>query len=304
MVAQAKTDVLLLGIDGGGTQCRARLANWEGRILAQATTGPANVGLALHESVDAVIDATRQCLRQSGLSGMEYRTVACLALAGACEPSTRGRARELPLPFKRVVITNDARAACIGAHASHDGAIVIVGTGSIAWGIVQGREFRVGGWGFPLSDEGSGAWLGSRALTQVLHAHDGLLPWTSLLRALFERFQNDPYAIVRWMRDSRPRDYAAFAPIICSQASQGDAAARYLMQSAAAHIDALSARMVDQGAPRVSLLGGLAISMQPYLSDRTRQFLHAPIGDALDGALELARTEAMGLSSQSEPAHG
>jgi hypothetical protein len=105
-----------------------------------------------------------------------------------------------------------------------------------------GREFRVGGWGFPLSDEGSGAWLGSRALTQVLHAHDGLLPWTSLLRALFERFQNDPYAIVRWMRDSRPRDYAAFAPIICSQASQGDAAARYLMQSAAAHIDALSAR--------------------------------------------------------------
>jgi glucosamine kinase len=224
---------------------------------------------------------------------MENRIVACLALAGACEPASLNQAKALQLPFRRAVLTSDARAACIGAHVDRDGSIVIVGTGSVAWGTVREREYRVGGWGFPLSDEGSGAWLGSKALTQVLRAYDGLRPWTDLLRELFERFETDPYTIVRWMNAARPRDYAGFAPIICKQADQGDVAALDLMRSAAAHIDALAARMADLGASPVCLLGGLADCMRPYLADVTRQRLIPPVGDALSGALQLARAEAI-----------
>ncbi|HAB26036.1 MAG TPA: N-acetylglucosamine kinase, partial [Pantoea sp.] len=32
-----------LGIDGGGTRCRARLIDAQGKVLAQAEGGPANV---------------------------------------------------------------------------------------------------------------------------------------------------------------------------------------------------------------------------------------------------------------------
>lgn len=303
MVLPVGDDVLLLGVDGGGTRCRARLSDWAGQVLAQATTGPANIRVGLQESLAAVTDATRQCLRQAGLPGIEGRIVACLALAGACEPAVLAQVKTLGLPFRSAVLTSDARAACVGAHAGRDGAIVIVGTGSVAWGIVGGREFRLGGWGFPLSDEGSGAWIGSRALTQVLHARDGLRHWTGLLQTLFERFQSDPHAIVRWMRDARPRDYAALAPLVCSHAEQGDAAAEDLMRSAAAHIDALAARIMHLGTPRLSLLGGLADSLRPYLAERIRQHLFAPLGDALSGALQLARAQVMAPSAHCVLAH-
>ena len=293
MAPPAPAEVLLLGIDGGGTRCRARLTGWTGRILGQATTGPANIRLGLQESLAAIRDATRQCLEQAGLQGMEEKITACLALAGACEPLALTQAQALPLPFHRAVFTSDARAACIGAHDGRDGAIVITGTGSVAWGMVGERTFRAGGWGFPLSDEGSGAWLGSTGLSQVLHAHDGLRPWTKLLHSLFERFQSDPHAIVRWTRHAGPHDYAVLAPVICTHAKEGDAAALDLIASAAAHADTLTTKMVELGAPRLSLLGGLSDSIQPYLAARTRQLLAPPLGDALSGALQLARAEAL-----------
>lgn len=116
MAPLIRNEVLLLGIDGGGTQCRARLTDWAGHILGQATAGPANIRLGLQESLGSIIDATGQCLKQADVVGTEKRLVACLALAGACEPSSLNQAQALPLPFDRVVFTTDANAACIGAH--------------------------------------------------------------------------------------------------------------------------------------------------------------------------------------------
>ena len=288
--------LLLLAVDGGGTRCRARLADLTGKVLGEAVTGPANIRLGLEESLAAVL-CEPPLLGQAGMNGQEGRIIACLALAGACDRSALSRAQASPLPFHRAFFTSDARAACVGAHPGRDGGIIIVGTGSIGWGIAGGREFRVGGWGFPLSDEGSGAWLGYQVLQHVLRAHDGVRPWTHLLRSVFEQFEADAHAIVRWMRRAGPRDYAGLAPLIVSHAERGDAAGRDLLGAAAAHIDVIAARLLELGAPRLSLMGGLSDKVQPYLSDETRDHFVPPAGDALSGALELARAEALRLRS-------
>ncbi len=122
----------------------------------------------------------------------------------------------------------------------------------------RGQSHRVGGWGFPVSDEGSGAWLGSEAVRRVLWASDGLTPWTDLLRAIFEQFGSDPHAIVRWTSTARPRDYASLAPSIVEHAANADRMATHLMQVAAMHIDALATRLIELGVMRLSLMGGLA----------------------------------------------
>ena len=62
--------------------------------------------------------------------------------------------------------------ACLGAHGGRDGGIVIAGTGSVGLAMVNGREFRIGGYGFPISDEGSGAEIGLHAIRLALRAHD------------------------------------------------------------------------------------------------------------------------------------
>jgi glucosamine kinase len=203
-----------------------------------------------------------------------------------------GSPAERAHPFQRVVMTTDAHAACIGAHGGRDGGIIITGTGTIGWAMVQGKIYRIGGWGLPISDEGSGAWLGTELLRRVLWARDGRMPWTPLLSSVFVDFGEDAHAILDWTAQVQPGDLGAYAPRIVAYAAERDAAAIELMSLAAKHIDGLAARLVDCGADRLSLMGGFASSLRPWLSPPTQSHLVEPEGDALMGALTLARRAA------------
>jgi glucosamine kinase len=287
---------LLLGVDGGGTGCRARLTNVNGEVLGEGSAGPANIRFGIKESFASVLEATQQCLQQAGLTLQDTEIVACLALAGASEPTHLAAARTYNLPFSHTLLTTDAHAACIGAHGGRNGGIIVVGTGSVGWGIVGGREHRVGGWGFPVSDEGSGAWLGCEAARRVLWAYDGRAQWTGLTKKVLERFDGDPHAIVRWMGQARPRDFAVLAPVVLEYAVRGDAVAVELMQAAAHHVDVMAEQLVALGVPRLALVGGLAPSIEAWLAPTTQEIMVAPEGDALRGALWLARMELDALT--------
>jgi len=267
-----------------------------GGILGEGAGGPANVRFGLDDTFGAILRAAAECLHAAGLPQAALgRTVACLALAGASEPGHLKAARAYRHPFRAAVVTSDAHAACLGAHGGEDGGVVIVGTGTIGWASIAGREHRVGGWGFPTSDEGSGAWLGCEAVRRVLWAHDGRIGWTPLLAHLFAAFRSDPHALVRFSLAARPRDFGRLAPAVVEHARRGDPAGRELMQFAAGHIDGLVRRLIARGAPRLCLVGGLAEVIAPWLADEVRRRLTAPRGDALTGALGLARAEACAM---------
>jgi len=288
--------VLLLGIDGGGTRCRARLSNYAGEPLGEAVTGPANLRLGVGVSFSSVVEAARQCLDDAGLPEQNIgRIVACLALAGASEPAYLAAARSHRHPFRKVIVTTDAHAACVGAHGEKDGGVIVAGTGTVAWAVINDKTYRVGGWGLPISDEGSGAWIGSEALRRVLWAYDGRIEWTPMLHVLFADFAEDPHAIVSWTATASPRDFGLFAPCIADYANRGDAAAIELMRMAAVHVDGLAARLIALGAPSVALVGGFAAAVRPWLGAETKTHLVEPAGDALQGALMLARSAAESL---------
>ncbi len=288
-------NVLLLGVDGGGTQCRARLSTTFGAKLGEATAGPANIRFGLERSFLAIRHAATECLVQAGLSTRDFsRVTACLALAGASEPNYLAAAQSYEHPFHKAVVTTDAHAACVGAHSGRDGGIIVIGTGSIGWAEAQGLHYRVGGWGWPISDEGSGAWLGHEALRRVLWAYDGRIEWSPLLKSLFERFESDPHAILQRTIDASPRDLGALAPAIVEAVSNNDRVAIELMRLAATHIDDLALRLMAVGTKRLSLMGGLAAHMERWLAPATKARIVPPEGDALDGALRLAKAASEG----------
>jgi len=264
-----------------------------GARLAGAVTGPANIRLGFKPAMIAVMSAIEQCLDQAGLAKRDLdRITACLALAGASEPTQLALAQRHKYPFAQTILVTDAQAACVGAHRGGDGVVIIVGTGTIGWGELKGRQVRVSGWGLPISDEGSGAWLGCEALRRVLWAHDGRVPWTGLLDELFNHFRREPHAIVRWATRASTRDYGSFAPLVVSYASNQDPAAIELMRLAAGHVDALAARLLSADVRPLALVGGLADTMTQWVSSDTRVHLIQPAGDALDGAIALARVAA------------
>ena len=260
-------------------------------MLAEATGGPASLRFGPEDAFAAIRACAATCFARAGLSGREGDAVACLALAGAAEPGLLTAALAHRHPFRRAILASDAEAACIGAHAGADGGVVVVGTGSIGWAILGTDTHRIGGWGFPLSDEGSGAWIGSEAIRRALRAHDGLTGWTPFLTRVFERFGSDPHGVVRWMDKARPRDFAEIAPIAVAFAHAGDDQARVLLRAAAGSIARVLRRLKALGAPRLALMGGLAGSLEPFLSVGIRRELVPPRGDAVAGALLLAQRE-------------
>jgi glucosamine kinase len=161
--------------------------------------------------------------------------------------------------------------------------------------VVGGREVRVGGYGFPISDEGSGADLGLHAIRLALRAHDQRAVPTSLTREVMLRFHDDPFEAIAWMDRATATDYATFAPLVMRHADAGDPVARRIVRDAAEQIDELVRRLTECGAGRVALLGGLASPMQPWLAPDVQRRLVPVEGDAVDGALHLARrTRHMG----------
>jgi len=205
----------------------------------------------------------------------------------------RDRERVLahPHPFASVVLATDAHTACLGAHGGRDGAILILGTGSCGWAIIHGQPHRVGGLGFPISDHGSGAWLGLSTIRRALLAHDGGEPTTALSKSVMARFDNDTDAAVAWQSNAQPKDYAALAPLVVKHARDGDPLAVELMQSAATDASRLAEALLATGTSRLVLMGGLAPHIEPWLAAPLREKIVEPVGDALDGAIFLVRQD-------------
>lgn len=281
---------LYLGIDGGGTGCRARIADEDGNILGQGLSGPATTRIGVDNAWASVLRAWKGAAEEAGLDASNApNVIAGVGIAGLTRPGSREELEALSHPFGGICFTSDGAAACLGAHSGHDGGIVIAGTGSIGLAIVNGEELRAGGYGFPISDEGSGADLGLKAIQLSLRAFDGRRETTALLKEVLHRFENMPAKIVAWMDRATATDYATFAPLVLRHADQGDAAARQIVQSGAEQIDGLVRRLIEYGAPLVTLLGGLAGPLEPWLAPDVRRRLKPADGDAVAGAIILAK---------------
>jgi glucosamine kinase len=294
MTATLSPSPLFIGVDGGGTGCRARIEDAEGCMLGTGISGPAALRIGFDRALAEVKKACCAAIEEAGLDSNALSSVhAAVGLAGVGRKGALEQLMQQPHPFRSVIYAHDATIACIGAHGARDGGIVIVGTGSVGFALVGGCEFRVGGYGFPISDEGSGADLGLQAIRLALRAYDERAVGASLTRDVMMRFNNDPFDAVAWMDRATATDYAAFAPLVIRHADAGDPVARRIVRDAAEQIDELVRRLSECGAPRVALLGGLASSMQPWLAPDVQRRLVPAEGDAVDGALRLARRTVM-----------
>jgi glucosamine kinase len=281
-----------IGVDGGGTSCRARIEDAQGRLLGQGAAGPAATRFGADRSIQAVRTASMAAASDAGLPPTALaQTSAAVGLAGIDRKGVHDALLRSPHPFRNVAYTSDAHIACLGAHGGRDGGIVVVGTGSIGFARVKGRELRVGGYGFPISDEGSGADLGLQAVRLALRAHDGRVRPTPFSLEVMGRLGPDALALVAWAEQATASEYASLAPIVLNHAKCGDPLAEAIVNDAARQVNVLIRSLVEFGAPRISLLGGLASCLVQWLLPDVLQFLSPPEGDAIAGALILARRE-------------
>jgi glucosamine kinase len=278
----------LIGIDGGGTSCRAAVAGLDGRILGRGKSGAANILTDPETALQNIADAARAAFKEAGLDpGGIAAARAILGVAGHNVGDAVHYVKRR-LPFAAAEIESDGLIALQGALGDKDGAVAILGTGTIYIARQGDRVSYIGGWGFTIGDHGSGARIGHALLQESLLAYDGIHEASPVTDSVLSEFNNDPRDVVDFARLAKPGEFGRYAPRIFDYAGRDDPAATRLLKAAAVTVDEALDVVVARGAQKICLLGGLASLYRPWLAERHQPLFVEAEADALTGAVALA----------------
>jgi glucosamine kinase len=288
------TPGIFIGIDGGGTKCKARLEDLQGNLLAEATAGPANAARNLTGSVDAVLEASQKVIAKANIKGLTVNNIhAGIGLAGINIPQVKQAFLKQSLPFASWHVTTDLHIACLGAHLGQDGAIVIVGTGSSGIAIHNNQHLEIGGHGFVIGDKGSGAWLGKMAISHCLETLDGLVPKNILCEHIMSLLNCDnAYDLVNLTLEAKPAFYATMAPLIFQLAANQQEDALLLVNQAATYINKICQRLLSGNLDRLSLIGGITQPLIPYLDSQLQTIIQPAKATPEQGAILYSKTKS------------
>jgi glucosamine kinase len=321
-----------LGIDGGGTKTRCVLGD-ETTVLATAMSGGSNIiRLGETQAREAVHAAIRQVCASAKISPDQISAI-CIGAAGAARPEIAAKVRSVVAELiskksqTKIDVVGDTEIALEAAFGAGPGVIAIAGTGSIVYGRDnKGRTVRAGGWGFAVSDEGSGHWIGRNAISAILSAHDSAHDSaqdsahdqgreTALTAMIFAAWKVSSIdELVQQANSTPPPDFPRLFPIVLRADEEGDPIARGLLADAGVKLSNLAAIVIRRLTARTSQ-DSLAVGMLPVAmtgsvfrqSAVVRQVFHdklrtsfpgvdvrQELADPVEGALARARAMVIG----------
>jgi N-acetylglucosamine kinase-like BadF-type ATPase len=167
---------------------------------------------------------------------------AFLGLAGVVSPKDQQIVLDIAgnlklTPPHQTGVGHDIRIALAGGLSGRPGIAQIAGTGSSCYGVnAAGEDWKAGGWGGLLSDEGSSYWLGVQAMKKAVQSFDGRVGPTLLMERIRQALGlNDMNEIVYRVYVagiSRP-EIAALAPLVTEAGRAGDEVAMELLRQGA-----------------------------------------------------------------------
>lgn len=255
----------VLGIDAGGSKTMARVADGSGHIVGEGVGGGANLQTDGELQVEKIL---HEVIVQAMGNRHAPPDAVCLGMAGVDRESDGRLIRGIMhrLGFRNALIVNDALIALVAGAGARPGVVVISGTGSIAFGVSdRGVAARAGGWGPTLGDEGSGYWIGRRALEAVVRDVDGRGPHTALTAAILAHFSLPRAELLVSEIYHQPhgrRAIAALGPVVDRARHNGDLVAGEIMSDAADELAVAAATVITRLAMRgdqfpILLSGGM-----------------------------------------------
>jgi glucosamine kinase len=281
----------LLGVDGGGTGTRALLQDPQGRTLGQGRAGPSSLAQGVAQAWRHVQQAVEATFADAGLQRPPWGDLALgLGLAGAELSELRAAFVAADPGYALCVLNTDAATQLAGAHGGGAGVVVAAGTGTVAAARhAQGPLQRAGGWGFPVGDEGGGAWLGLHAVQHLQCVIDGRAQPTVLSAAVAAATGGEVVAVQAWCAHAGQHAYAQLAPLVFAAAEQGDAQADALLNAAAAELARLAQALLGEGQLPIAVTGSIGTRLLPRWPAALRAQVVPAAGDSASGALLLLR---------------
>lgn len=280
----------MIGVDGGGTGTRVKLAGRDGRILAQGEAGPSALGQGAEQAWRHIRQAIQAAVDSAGL--VELDVAECAIGLGLSGVSVAAQARDFIAQqpgFALLALDGDGYTTVLGAHGGQPGAVLAAGTGTVGEALRRdGSRAISSGWGWITGDEGSGAWLGLQAMRHAQQALDGRASVGSLARAVWATAGIERSAILAWCAAAGQHGFASLARAVFDSAAS-DPVAAHLMAQALAELERLALALDPEADLPLALAGSIALRLAPDFSPALQARFVPARGDSADGALHLIR---------------
>jgi len=280
----------LLGVDGGGTGTRVVLADAQGRELARASAGPSGLARGRAQAWQAIQQACTLAFAAANLAQPEIARIALgCGLAGVNNAAWGEEFVALNPGYAVVIAETDSYTNLLGAHGGAAGVVIALGTGSVGMVLqANGERREVGGWGFPVGDEASGAWMGLQAMNYLQRSLDGRTPVDDFAQSLLEFCGGHKDAVFSWLAAANQTRYAQLAPIVIEYA-QANKAARQILLQAGLEVASMALALDPTQSLPLALSGGLAEIVRPYVPEQVQRRIQKAQGDSVAGALLLVQ---------------
>ena len=217
----------ILSVDGGGTKTEFCISDMEGHIKDSVIVGCSNYKSVGVEAVRESFQAGFELLEKKGIRLGDLR-YSVWGISG-CDSEhdfslIRAILEGLGIDGETSYLCNDGILAFY-AQAMEPGMVVIAGTGSIILGIGSDGEYkRASGWGYNISDIGSGYWIGAEALKHTLLYCDGCGGYSPFFDCIREYFKADSFERLPYVV-TEVTDYyeiARLAELVTEEAGRGE----------------------------------------------------------------------------------
>ncbi|MCR5263633.1 MAG: hypothetical protein K6D94_07150 [Clostridiales bacterium] len=229
--------------DGGGNKLTAIVYDDEFNIVSRDVGGATNPLYRTQESISAELERMSAKL----LDGVGEIESADICISG--DVSAFDAALNKYAQIKRFRHNDSGAVMMAAACGKTNGIVTYSGTGSVSYLLEPGIHDAIGGWGDILGDEGSGSYIGMKALNAAIWSYDGRGMKTSLEQIIKREWRlHHMYELTsRVYTDVDRRRRLASAALLCAEAARaGDTVAVNIYTHAAHHLAHLTNTLLDR----------------------------------------------------------
>jgi len=251
--------MLLLGVDGGGTNTTVAACNSSGEYLGSVICEGINYNaIGMKKARENMATGIDMILQKTGQKDYHFITIGHSALDDVATDEEQANFAETIIDKGKLYMLSDADVALKGGTLGSSGMLIISGTGAIGMSIDKaGKKHVAGGWGYLLYDEGSGFAIGMSALkSAVRYFERGVAtPLEEAVKAHFNIKELRAAIPIIYDENFLPSSIASLATEVSKIAEAGDAEAQRILKEAAGELAALvfsllfQARGALDGAP-------------------------------------------------------
>lgn len=282
----------IIGIDGGGTKTIGRIVKLSTGESHTIQSGASSLSNDFANAKIVLKELIEKLLLKFNASSLNVHVVIGVAGGGVTSQAEQ-LIDELPFAFSSLEVVNDAQTSLLGANNGKPIAVIALGTGSVGARLDEHDVAHyVGGWGFPIGDEASGAKLGFNAVQSLLSEINWhQQPRSKMANVVADKLGQGKQQIANWLAKAQAKDFAALSSDVFSLHNDCPVANRLIDQHVADTEQLILQTRLDSNV-EVVLMGGLAKITLPLLSNEFKAYCKLTGGSSLDGACLLAQQQS------------